>query len=75
MLHIEFDQDWPTGLRDTLNGKFSCCPIFAVSINPQKLKSAKYFPFFEELLAYMVAVCGSYLFAFSIVVTYDCSLW
>ena len=41
---------------------------FAVSINPRKLKSAKYFPFFwkisvEELVACMVAVCSSYLFA------------
>ena len=40
---------------------------FAVSINPRKLKSAKYFPTFEtisveELVAYMVAICGSYLF-------------
>ena len=36
---------------------------FAVSINPRKLKSAKYFPIFEELVAYVVTVCGSYLFA------------
>ena len=40
---------------------------FAVSINPRKLKSAKYFPIFEtisveELVAYTVAICGSYLF-------------
>ena len=39
---------------------------FAVNLNPRKLKSANYFPVFEtisivELLAYMVAVCGSYL--------------
>ena len=41
---------------------------FAVSINPRKLNSAKYFHIFkkisiEELVAYMVAVYGSYLFA------------
>ena len=40
---------------------------FAVSINPWKLKSAKYFPIFktisaEELVAYMIAICRSYLF-------------
>ena len=40
---------------------------FTVSIHPRKLKSAKYFSIFEiisvdELVAYMVAVCGSYLF-------------
>ena len=36
---------------------------FAICINPRKLKSVKYFPLFEELVAYMVEVCGSYLFA------------
>ena len=40
---------------------------FAVSINSRKLKSTKYFPIFEkisveELVAYTVAICGSYLF-------------
>ena len=32
------------------NGKFLRHPIFAVSINPRKLKSAKYFPIFEKLV-------------------------
>ena len=35
------------------NGKFSCHQIFteiAVSINLQKLKSAKYFPIFDKLV-------------------------
>ena len=40
---------------------------FAVSMNARKLKSAKYFSIFEtigveELVAYTVAICGSYLF-------------
>ena len=43
---------------------------FAISINLQKLKSAKHFPIFEtisvwELVAYTVAICGSYLFTCS----------
>ena len=47
---------------------FALSNFCAVSINPQKLKSVKFFSIFEnnsveELVAYMVAVYGSYLFA------------
>ena len=68
MLQIKFDQDWPTGLRDTVKREIFALSNFrgiSHSINLRKLKSAKYFWKInvEELVMYMVAVYGSYLFA------------
>ena len=58
----EFSQFWYCKTGNFCVVQFS--QNIVVSINLRKLKSAKYFfPIFEELLAYMVAVCGSYLFA------------